>query len=110
MLHPLESHRGETYCRVDPVNKVIDRQRMLEATRVYLLVRGMGCPACALRVQNALIQLDGVLDAAVSLEPGVARVLYDPAQIALEELPRAVNVADPGGRHHYTAQIIVFSH
>ena len=110
MLHPLESHRGETYCRVDPVNKVIDRQRMLEAPRFYLRFPGRGGPAGALRVKTALNQLAGVLPAHVSLEPGVARVLYDPAQIALEELPRAVNVADPGGRHHYTAQIIVFSH
>ena len=82
----------------------------MSGLRVLVLVRGGGGRAWGWGFKTALPHRAGGLAADVSLEPGVARVLYDPAQIALEELPRAVNVADPGGRHHYTAQIIVFSH
>ena len=109
MLHPIETHSGEASCHVEPLHKAVDPQRLSGAPLVYLLVRGMGCPACAMRVRNALVRVDGVLAADVFLGQGVARVHYDPARVAVEELPRALSAADGSGRHHYTAQIVVFS-
>ena len=113
MQRPMESHSEEAYCHVEgrlgAVHKAVDPQRLVDAPLVYLLIRGMGCPACAMRVRNALVEANGVLAADVFLEQGLACVLYDPAQIAVEELPRHVAAADAGGRHHYTAQIVVFS-
>ena len=109
MQHPMNAHTREVTCHVEPIHKAVDAQRLSDAPLVYLLVRGMGCPACAMRVRNALLGVEGVLAADVFLEPGVASVLYDPAQAAVEALPVAVAAADATGRHHYTAQIVVFS-
>jgi len=109
MQHPIGTHSQEMVCRVEPVHKAVDSQQLLDAPLVYLLVRGMGCPACAMRVRNALVAVEGVLAADVFLEQGIACVLYDPAQVSVEELPAAVAAADASGHHHYTAQIVVFS-
>jgi len=109
MQHPINTHHEERACHVEPIHKAVDAQRLLDAPLVYLVVRGMGCPACAMRVRNALVRVDGVLAADVFLEKGLASVLYDPAQVAVEDLPAAVAAADASGHHRYTAQIVVFS-
>lgn len=109
MQHPMAIHLGEAACPMRPLRKEVDSGRLTDASLVYLLVRGMGCPACAIRVHNALLAVEGVLSAEVSLEPGLARVFYDPAQVTVEALRQAVAAADPDGRHNYRAQIIVFS-
>jgi len=76
------------------------------AAGVFLLVWGMGCPNCALRVRNSLLGLDGVLDAQVNLERGLAQVLFDPARLQAEQLPEAVAAAGNDSHHHYSAQVL----
>lgn len=70
---------------------------------VRLLIGGLGCENCAVRVRNALVSLDGVADALVCLTPPVASVTYDPARVDPEDLVAAVAKAGDGSRHEYSA-------
>lgn len=49
------------------------------ARRVTLRVDGMWCASCALVLEQAVLELPGVLDAEVSYAASLARVTYDPA-------------------------------
>ncbi len=48
------------------------------ARRETLRVEGMWCASCALVLEDALLGVDGVLDAEVSYAAGLARVTWDP--------------------------------
>jgi Cu+-exporting ATPase len=54
-------------------------------------VEGMTCAACSANVRSALEELEGVVDANVSLVTHEATVRYDPERVAVEALVRAVN-------------------
>lgn len=56
------------------------------ARRQTLRVDGMWCSSCALVLEEALLTLPGVLDAEVSFAASLARVTYDPAVAAAEDL------------------------
>ncbi len=49
-------------------------------------IRGMTCAACVRRVEQGLINLDGVREAAVNLATEKATVVYDPGVIAPETI------------------------
>ena len=104
-LHSISTHT-QTGCHVDPVAKPIDPIRLSEAAISYLLVSGMGCPACAMRVYNALLQREGVLAVDVALTQGVAKVYYDNKVVTPDDMPAAVAAADQDGRHHYVAHVL----
>ena len=53
-------------------------------------VGGMTCAACQANVQRALTRKPGVVDASVNLMTGEARVVFDPALIAIPQLVTAV--------------------
>lgn len=53
-------------------------------------VEGMTCEHCVRAVTKALLGVPGVQSAEVELSPGTARVVYDPAQVRLEDLEAAV--------------------
>lgn len=93
-------------CHVDPIEKPVDHAALEHAEAVYLAVQGMGCPRCAMRVQNGLLRLDGVLLAEVVLERNAAAVAYDFAQVEPADLVQAVTDAGNDGRHHYAAQVV----
>jgi copper chaperone CopZ len=93
-------------CHVDPVEKTLDRQSIESAVAAYLLVGGMGCANCAMRVRNGLISLEGVFAADVELEQGVAAAAYDPERVTTDDLLQAVAQAGNDGRHHYVAHLI----
>ncbi len=93
-------------CHVEPVEKTVDRAAVEKAQAVYLAVRGMGCPTCAMRVRNSLLSTDGVLLAEIQLEQGVAAVAFDDERVTAEALLHAVAAAGNDGRHHYQAQLI----
>jgi copper chaperone CopZ len=99
------SHLGQHHCHLDPVNKPVTPQQLAMSTPTTLLVQGMGCPTCAMRVRNALLDMDGVLAVDIALERGLAFVRYDPAQLLPEALPDAVSAANDG-RHCYTARVL----
>jgi copper chaperone CopZ len=102
----MNNHSEHNNCHVDPVEKVVDPEKLTQAESSFLLVWGMGCPTCAMRVRNSLLQLDGVLSAEINLERGLAQVLYDPALVTPDMFPEAVAAAGNDGRHRYAAQVL----
>jgi copper chaperone CopZ len=93
-------------CQVYPVEKSFDPHALENAMAAYLVVQGMGCPRCAIRVRNGLLSLDGVLLAEVQLEQGIAAAAFDPQRVTLDDLITAVASAGNDGRHHYQAELI----
>jgi copper chaperone len=61
---------------------------------VVVKVNGMKCGGCVKSVTNVLQELPGVSRVEVLLEPGEARVDYDPGQVQVESMKQAV--ADAG--------------
>jgi len=60
---------------------------------IQLTVTGMTCGGCVASVQKVLAALPGVQTAEVTLTPGQAHVVYDPARIDRETLIKAVTDA-----------------
>jgi copper chaperone len=56
-------------------------------------VSGMSCGGCVKSVTNVLPALPGVGKAEVTLQPGEARVEFDPAQVTREAMARAIDDA-----------------
>jgi len=61
--------------------------------KLVLDIQGMHCDHCVMRVQKALRAVPGVNQAAVTLEPGRARVDYDESMAAAEAMTAAVSQA-----------------
>ncbi|KAA3644134.1 MAG: heavy-metal-associated domain-containing protein [Chloroflexi bacterium] len=93
-------------CHVEPFEKITSEEDLLESTTAYLSVSGMGCPRCAMRVQNGLLQKEGVFYAEVFLEQGIASVAYNQEAIGPRSLEQAVTAAGNDGKHHYQAKFI----
>ncbi|MFW6179558.1 MAG: copper ion binding protein, partial [Desulfohalobiaceae bacterium] len=64
-----------------------------EKARIDLAIQGMTCAACSARVQKALENLPGVLEAEVNLATEKARAVIDPAQTEVQQLIHAVQKA-----------------
>ena len=93
-------------CHVEPYEKPVDMDALRQSMVAYLAVGGMGCPRCAMRVQNALLRLEGVHLASVYLEHQMAAAAYDPDRVSPEDLIQAVAQAGNDGRHHYWARVL----
>ncbi|HYG12623.1 MAG TPA: heavy-metal-associated domain-containing protein [Methylophilaceae bacterium] len=59
-------------------------------------ISGMTCGSCVLSVQGVLKAVNGVADAQVTLDTGLARVSYDETQTSSEQLKSAVRNAGFG--------------
>jgi copper chaperone len=55
-----------------------------------LKVTGMTCGGCAAAVKSAAKKVDGVKEAVVSYDKGVAEVTYDPAKTTPQAIAQAV--------------------
>ena len=53
----------------------------------------MTCSGCARSVTKALQKVNGVAGAEVSLDSGVAKVTFDPAQVDIAQLKAALEMA-----------------
>ena len=60
---------------------------------VTLNVQGMTCGGCVASVTRVLKAVPGVTEAAVTLQPGVATVTYDPARTQPAALRAAIEDA-----------------
>ncbi len=60
------------------------------AQAVALKVTGMTCGGCANEIRNALLKVDGVYDAAVDFESGVAKVQFDGAKLDATKISAAI--------------------
>ena len=94
------------HCHVPRYTKQIDESDLAHTYSAFLLVQGMGCPNCAMRVHNSLLKLDGVLSVEVDLERALVHVLFNPSRAVVPSLANAVAAAGNDGRHHYTAQLL----
>lgn len=63
---------------------------------VTLAVTGMTCGGCVASVQRVLTAIPGVQSVEVSLEPGQARVVFDPARTDRAALVQAITAAGFG--------------
>lgn len=93
-------------CHVEPKETTIDFTQLDSDYTAYFNVQGMGCPNCASRVKNGLLELEGVHMAAVYLHENVASVVYDPYTNTTEELEEVIFNAGNDGRHLYQAQLL----
>lgn len=66
---------------------------MKSVERTSLKVSGMTCNHCVNSVTNALKELDGVLNAKVSLSDEKADITYDAAKVHVDDLKKAVEDA-----------------
>jgi copper chaperone len=57
---------------------------------IILTVTGMTCGGCVNSVQKVLLALPGVQRADVTLSPGQARVVFDPALVERTALVKAI--------------------
>lgn len=92
---------------VKPVEKSVTPIDYEEAMIVLLAVDGMGCPNCATRVQNCLVNLEGVLEAHVYHDLELAEVIFDPGSTDLSNFVRAVSSAGNDDHHDYQARVIL---
>ncbi|MEO8347116.1 MAG: heavy-metal-associated domain-containing protein [Betaproteobacteria bacterium] len=63
---------------------------------ISLNVQGMTCGGCVASVTRVLKAVPGVADAAVTLQPGVAKVTFDPACANPDALRAAIEDAGFG--------------
>lgn len=61
-----------------------------------LTVTGMTCGGCVGSVQRVLSAIPGVQSAEVTLTPGLARVVFDPAHTNRDALVQAITAAGFG--------------
>lgn len=59
---------------------------------VILQVDGMSCRSCALGVEFELKEVEGVADAKISYEEGIATVVYNPSKVDPETIAEASTV------------------
>ena len=57
---------------------------------LILKVGGMSCGGCVKSVTNVLTALPGVAKAEVTLQPGEAKVEFDPAQVSRTTMMQAI--------------------
>ncbi len=60
---------------------------------ITMNVQGMTCGGCVASVTRVLKAMPGVADVSVTLQPGAAKVTYDPAQTGVPALREAVEDA-----------------
>ena len=97
MNYPIE-------CLVEPVAKPWDPKRFHKAVVAYLGVSGMGCIGCKMRVQNGLLNLNGVLLANVELQDGSVTAIYNPKQVSPSDLILTIeNAAGEDGRRFWAS-------
>jgi Cu+-exporting ATPase len=65
-------------------------KRAMGETNALLMIEGMSCAACALRVEKGLQKLPGVYEAAVTLAAEQATVIYHPEETTIEEMTKKV--------------------
>ena len=61
---------------------------------VALRIGGMTCMNCQTKIENRLLQLDGLLHAEVSWKKGSAEICFDETKISLEEIISEIEKLD----------------
>ena len=74
-----------------PTPVLFGQQKLASDATARIKVKGMTCGSCAVSVKKALTSTKGVKKADVSLEKGLAVVVYDHAQVDEEQIRAAIN-------------------
>jgi copper chaperone CopZ len=88
-------------CHVVPVEKVVTAEEQENSEHLILMVQGMGCANCAMRVRNGLFSLKGVARVQVSHTTAAADITFNPDLVTLNRLFEAVANAGNDGHHAY---------
>jgi len=88
------------------IQKVADREALLQADAIYLSIWNMDCPDCATWLHNGLIQLESVLVVDVFYKQGVGIIVYSSAMTTPNELLNVVQKIGQEACRHYGAEII----
>lgn len=97
--------QGPDDCHLAPVAAAAAPQVGGTPALLSLDVTGLGCPACAARVRNALVAVRGVIGAEVRLESGRGSVVYDPRRAYPLRLLEAIEHEGRRSRHAYRATV-----
>src|ERR1700736_1822378 len=65
----------------------------LSSGEVTLPIAGMTCASCVRRIEKALNRVEGVQDASVNLATERAQVIFDPAEVTIDQMRAAVQKA-----------------
>lgn len=82
--------------KVDPIgliDVVRDTGYDVVLEKIELILKGMTCAACAARLEKVLRNLEGVTGAVINFAVGSATVEYNPTQISLGDMVKAVQGA-----------------
>jgi len=71
-----------------PVTAAADQAKTTETCT--LKITGMTCGGCAVSVKMAAKKVDGVTEAKVSYENGLAEVIYDPSKTTPDKIVKAI--------------------
>lgn len=88
------------------IQKLADREALLQADAIYLSIWNMDCPDCATWLHNGLIPLDGVLMVDVFYKQGIGVIFYTPEMTTPDALLNVVQKIGQEVCHHYGAEII----
>jgi Cu+-exporting ATPase len=88
-----ETPMSDMSIRTAGANPVPRSQRAGKPEKIVLHIGGMDCPHCPASIEQALRKLQGVDTAHVSLANGTAHVVYDPLQVKVIDLVRAIRSA-----------------
>ncbi|HHW05239.1 MAG TPA: copper-translocating P-type ATPase [Methanothermobacter sp.] len=62
----------------------------MKIMKTNIRIGGMSCAGCALRIEDALNQLDGVKDASVNFATAKASIEYDPKKIGIKDIEKVI--------------------
>ncbi len=84
-------------CHVVPIEKSVTIEEMENTQHLILMVQGMGCVNCAMRVRNSLFALKGVAQVEVSHFTAAANIRFNPDLVTLKRLFEAIASAGNDG-------------
>ena len=93
-------------CHVEDLEKPVDEDALRQSSLAIMAISGMGCPTCATRVRNGLLERPGVVRVIVRLEKGLAWVNFDSAAVTPEGLAEAVSRAGRASKHVYRGVVV----
>ena len=94
-------------CHVVPIEKTVTDEELENTQHLILMVQGMGCVNCAMRVRNNLFALKGVAQVEVSHFTAAANIRFNPDLVTLKQLFEAIANAGNDGRHVYKAVAVL---
>lgn len=75
---------------INQENKISENEAEKPKT-VFIAVEGMTCEGCATQINEELKKLKGVIFAEASYKNKNVKVVYNPNQVTLEQIKKAIN-------------------